>query len=139
MELIFCTTAGMVQSETFLVQCNEYNFGLDIFFSNLAILRMLYFVKILSYSSQDSIRLNRQDIVFWKLFGYNFQQMPNLRKIYLSQNCIHYIEPRTFLIEPGSLMRVDVSKNKLETTDVTNVILRKKFFLILIPLKIQFV
>jgi hypothetical protein len=51
---------------------------------------------------------------------------PNLRKIYLIQNCIHYIEPRTFLIEPGSLMHVDVSKNKLESTDVTNVILGKK-------------
>jgi hypothetical protein len=72
MELIFCTTVGTVTVSFFLSQCNEYNFGLDIFFSNLAILRMLYFVKILSYSSQDAIHLNKEDSVFWKLFQYNF-------------------------------------------------------------------
>jgi hypothetical protein len=37
---------------------------------------------------------------------------------------------RTFLIEPGSLLHVDVSKNKLESTDVTDAILGKHFHLI---------
>jgi hypothetical protein len=76
----------------------------------------------------DELNLERNKIR--SLQNTTFSRLPNLRKIYLSQNCIHYIEPKTFLIEPGSLMRVDVSKNKLESTDVTNVILGKKFFLI---------
>ena len=72
----------------------------------------------------DELHLERNKIK--SLQNTTFSRLPNLRKIYLNQNCIHYIEPRTFLIEPGSLMHVDVSKNKLESTDVTNVILGKK-------------
>jgi Leucine-rich repeat (LRR) protein len=61
----------------------------------------------------------RTTIQIKTLQNTTFSRLPNLRKIYLSQNVIHYIEPRTFLIEPGSLLHVDVSKNKRKKETVT--------------------
>lgn len=52
-----------------------------------------------------------------------FSGLPNLRYLYLFNNLISVLEPKTFKYRPGSLRYVDFGMNRIVSVDVTNVIL----------------
>ncbi|XP_076071627.1 protein toll-like [Mytilus galloprovincialis] len=52
-----------------------------------------------------------------------FRVLKYLRVLNLSYNKIQYIEPNTFNYRPGSLMKINLNRNLMESIDVTNLLI----------------
>lgn len=52
-----------------------------------------------------------------------FVNMTNLREVNLANNPIYTMDPHAFALEAGNILKYDLSGNKLQTIDVTNLVM----------------